>query len=170
MTSSSRLAICAGSFDPITNGHVDIIRRALSLADRVVVAVGHTSSQTKKGLFEVEERLELIREVFADEPRIEVDEFGGLLVDYAGRRQAGLIVRGIRGVRDFDYEFQLALMNRSMAPGVETVFLAPDPVFAAISSSLVREISALGGDVTGFVPTAVAKRIASRDSAVRTRG
>jgi pantetheine-phosphate adenylyltransferase len=100
--------------------------------------------------------------VFADEPRIEADQFEGLLVDYARKREAGLIVRGIRGLRDFDYEFQLALMNRSMAPGVETVFLAPDAVFAAVSSSLVREISGLGGDVASFVPPPVARLISSR--------
>ena len=162
MTFSPRLAICPGSFDPLTNGHVDIIRRALSLADQVVVAVGHTPSQPKKGLFDVEERLALIREVFADEPRVEANQFEGLLVDFALRRKAAIVVRGIRGVRDFDYEFQLALMNRAMAPGVETVFLAPDPALAAISSSLVREISGLKGDISSFVPAAVARRIAAR--------
>lgn len=157
-----RIAICPGSFDPITRGHEDIVRRSLRFADRVIVAVGHTASESKRGMFALEERLEMIREVFAGDAAVEADEFQGLLVDFARRRRASLVVRGLRGVKDFDYEFRMALMNREMQPDVETVFLAPDATLSFVSSTLVREIAALGGDASPFVPPAVARRLAER--------
>ena len=155
------IAVCPGSFDPITRGHEDIIRRALRFADRVIVAVSHRPSQTKKGLFSVDERVGMIREIFSAEPRIEAAEFGGLLVDFASERGATLIVRGLRNVLDFEYEWQMSLMNRELAPSIDTVFLSPAADKSFVSSSLVREISSLGGDVSPFVSDAVLNRIQS---------
>ena len=154
-----RVAVCPGSFDPITLGHEDIARRALRFSDKVVLAVAHHPSRPKNGLFTVPERLEMIREVFVDEPSIEAAEFGGLLVDFARQRGASLIVRGLRTVTDFEYEFQMALMNRELHPDLETVFLAPDAGLSFLSASLIREISSLGGDVTGFVSPPVLDRL-----------
>lgn len=162
MTRAERIAICPGSFDPITRGHEAIIRRALSVADRVVVAVASTASESKRGMFSLPERLELIAEVFADEPRVEAAVFEGLLVEFARSRGATLIVRGVRGVKDFEYELQMALMNRELRPEVETVFLAPDANLSFISSSLIREISTLGGDVSPFVSEPVLRRLRTR--------
>lgn len=163
MTSpAERLAVCSGSFDPLTRGHEEIVRRSLAFADRVVVAVGHRATQEKRGLFTVEERLEMIRETFADEARVEAADFQGLLVDFAREQGARLVVRGLRGVADFEYEFQMARMNRAMWEGVETVFLAPDPEHAFVSSSLVREIASLGGEVAPFVPPPVLRRLRER--------
>jgi pantetheine-phosphate adenylyltransferase len=155
----SRLAIYPGAFDPITRGHEDIVRRALSFADRVVVAVAHRRTQQKSGLFAIGERVDMIREVFKDEPRVEADEFDGLLVDYARKRNAPLLIRGLRAVSDFEYEFQMALMNRQLWPDIETIFLAPDLQHSFLSASLVREIASLGGDVTEFVPPLVLKHL-----------
>jgi pantetheine-phosphate adenylyltransferase len=159
MSRNPRIAIYPGSFDPITLGHEDVARRALRFADRVVVAVAHRASQSKQGRFTVAERLEMIREVFSSEPAIEAAEFDGLLVHFARRQGAALVVRGLRGVTDFEYEFQMALMNRQQAPEVETVFLAPAADRAYVSSSLVREIAALDGDVSAFVSPAVLRRL-----------
>jgi pantetheine-phosphate adenylyltransferase len=158
------IAICPGSFDPITRGHEDIVRRALRFADRVIVAVSHQPSQMKKGLFGVAERVEMIREVFRGEPRVEAAEFSGLLVDYATARGATFVVRGLRNVLDFEYEWQMSLMNRELAPSIDTVFLSPAADKSFVSSSLVREISSLGGDVTPFVPEVVLDRIRSRST------
>lgn len=162
MTSSLRVVVCPGSFDPITVGHEDIVRRSLRLADRVIVAVAHRASQQKSGLFSVTERVEMIRDVFAEEPRVEATDFTGLLVDFARERGAPIIVRGLRAVSDFEYEFQLALMNRQLGPGVETVFMAPDAQHSFLSASLVREIAALGGDVEPFVSPPVLRRLRER--------
>lgn len=162
MTDSPRIAICPGSFDPITLGHEDIIRRALGFADRVVVAVAHHASQSKRGLFPVAERLELVREVFADEPRVEAIEFDGLLVDCASRIGARMVVRGLRGVADFEYELQMAQTNRALRPGIETVFLAAAAGHAFLSATLVREIASLHGDVSAFVSPAVLRRIRAK--------
>jgi pantetheine-phosphate adenylyltransferase len=162
MSRTERIAICPGSFDPITLGHQDIVRRALSFADRVVVAVAHKASQTKSGMFSVDERISLIEEVFADQPAVEAAEFDGLLVDFARSRGAALVVRGLRGVQDFEYEFQMALMNRELDPALETVFLAPDASRSFLSSSLVREIATLGGDVSPFVAEPVLRRLQQR--------
>lgn len=159
MKRDERIAIYPGSFDPVTLGHEDIARRALRIADRLIVAIAHTPSQTKRGMFEVADRMELIRQVFADEPGIEVAEFQGLLVDFAHSRGAGIVVRGLRGVRDFDYEFQMALMNRELAGELETVFLAPSADRSFVSASLVREIFRLGGDVSRFVSPVVLTRM-----------
>ncbi len=161
MGNDARVAIFPGSFDPITSGHEDIVRRALRFADRVVVAVSHSPTQSKKGMFSVEERVEMIRETFADDDRIEAAEFQGLLVDYVRQRKAGLVVRGVRTVADFEYEAQMATMNGRLSPGLETVFLVPDPEHAFVSSTLVRQISALGGDVSPFVPAPVLRRLAA---------
>jgi len=160
--SEPRIALCPGSFDPITVGHEEIVRRALHLCDRVVVAVGHRATQAKRGLFPVEERMELIREVFADEPRVEAAEFQGLLVDFARERGARLVVRGLRTVADYEYEYQMALMNRELMPELETVFLGAGPRWSFVSASLVREIASLGGDVSGFVSPPVLARIEER--------
>lgn len=161
-SANTRLAIYPGSFDPITNGHEDIVRRGLSFVDRIVVAVAHRATHEKRGLFSIEERMALIREVFADEPRIEVTEFQGLLVDFARAQGAHLIIRGLRAVSDFEYEFQMALMNRQLNPRLETVFLAPDVRYSYLSASLVREIASLGGDVGEFVAPAVRARLEAK--------
>ena len=147
----THVAIYPGSFDPITRGHEDIARRALRIADRLLVAVAHTATHTKRGLFSVEERVDLIRQVFADEPRIEALAFEGLLVDFARERDAPVAVRGLRAVSDFEYEFQMAQMNQELWPEFETVFLAPEVDFSFVSSSLVREVAALGGEIGRFV-------------------
>ena len=163
MTSNSPLiALYPGSFDPITLGHEDLVRRALRFSHRVILAVAHQPSQEKRGLFTVAERLELIREVFRDESRVEVAEFAGLLVEFARARGATLIIRGLRSVTDFEYEFQMALTNRELAPELETIFLAPVAGRSYISSSLVREVSALGGDPAAFVPPAVLQHLRKR--------
>ncbi|MEX2583774.1 MAG: pantetheine-phosphate adenylyltransferase [Gemmatimonadota bacterium] len=162
MTATERIAICPGSFDPITLGHQDIIERALRIVDRVVVAVSWNSSHVKQGMFTVEDRLTMIREVFSGEPRVEAAEFQGLLVDFARTRSADLVVRGLRGVRDFEYEFQMVQMNRTLDPTIETLFLAPAADVSHISSSLVREISRLGGDAASFVPEPVLRRLEER--------
>jgi pantetheine-phosphate adenylyltransferase len=153
------VAIYPGSFDPLTRGHEDIVRRTLRFCDRVVVAVALRSTQSKQGLFTIEERLELIREVFADEDRVEAVSFSGLLVDFARDQGIRLIVRGLRAVSDFEYEFQMALMNRDLEPDVETLFLAPDARYSFLSASLVREIASLGGDVGAFVAPVVQEQL-----------
>jgi pantetheine-phosphate adenylyltransferase len=145
------VAIYPGSFDPITRGHEDIVRRALSFVDRVIVAVAHRRTQRKDGLFPIRERLELIRQAFAGESRVVTTEFDGLLVDFAKKQNARLIIRGLRAVADFEYEFQMALMNRQLWNELETIFLAPDARYTFLSASLVREIASLGGDVTALV-------------------
>ena len=166
MSEPVRLALCPGSFDPVTVGHEDIVRRALRIADRVVVAVAHQATQAKQGLFTVPERLELIRAVFADEPRVEAAEFRGLLVEFARSRGATLIVRGVRDAADLGYELRMAQMNRSLGADIETVFLASAPETAFVSASLVREIARLGGDVDPYLPApvrqAVARKVVSR--------
>jgi pantetheine-phosphate adenylyltransferase len=140
-------------------GHEDIIRRALRVADRLIVAVARTSTHDKRGLFDVEERVALIREVLASESRIEVRSFEGLLVDFARREGASLVVRGLRAVSDFEYELQMAQMNQELWPEIETIFLVPEVRHSFISSSLVREVAALGGDVSAFVSPAVLAQI-----------
>jgi len=146
------VAVYPGSFDPITKGHEDLIRRALSFADTVIVAVAVNS--TKQPLFTPAERVSLIRQAVTD-PRVEVRSFDGLLADFVRAAGATLIVRGLRAVSDFDYEFQMALMNRNLAPGVETVFLVPAFDLTYVSSSLVREVARFGADVSRLVHPAV---------------
>ncbi|HEX5723938.1 MAG TPA: pantetheine-phosphate adenylyltransferase [Longimicrobiaceae bacterium] len=164
---AARIAVCPGSFDPITLGHEDIIRRALAFADRVVVAVAHAPQHARQGMFTIPERLRLVRETFAGEPRVEAAEFPGLLVDFARSLGAGLVVRGVRTVADFEYELQMALMNRRLS-GVETVFLAPSPAHSFVSGTLVRQVASLGGDVSPFVPEPVLRAIRQRVSELRT--
>ena len=158
----TRLAIYPGSFDPVTLGHEDIARRSLKFSDHVVVAVAHTATQAKKGLFDVKERVELLETVFAGDPDISVASFQGLLVEYARTVKAAFVIRGLRAVSDFEYEFQMAQMNRELHPDLETVFLTPDHDWAFLSASLVREVAALGGDVSGFVSPPVLERMRDR--------
>jgi pantetheine-phosphate adenylyltransferase len=148
---SATVAVYPGSFDPLTLGHDDIVRRSLRLADHLLIGVARTATHGKQPLFDTEERVRLIREVYEGESRIEVVSFSGLLVDFARERGARLIVRGLRAVSDFEYEFQMALMNRSLWPEVEVLFMVPDNRYTFLSSSLVREVGRLGGDVSGFV-------------------
>ena len=153
------VALYPGSFDPLTRGHEDIARRSLRVADRVIIGVAHTATHAKKGLFSVDERVELIREVFDGEERIEVTSFEGLLVDFAREQEAQLVIRGLRAVSDFEYELQMAQMNHELFPGVETIFLVPEGKHSFLSSSLVREVAALGGDVSSFVSPSVLDRL-----------
>lgn len=155
-------ALYPGSFDPVTLGHEDIARRTLRVADRVVVGVAETATQAKTPAFTLEERLEMLEEVFADEPRIECEAFSGLLVNYARERGADLVVRGLRAVSDFEYEFQMAQMNRALSPDVEFIFLTPDAHLSFLSASIVREVARLGGDVSPFVSPPVLRRLRER--------
>jgi pantetheine-phosphate adenylyltransferase len=154
-----RTAIYAGSFDPVTNGHTDLIRRSLVYADRIVVGVLNNLAKTP--LFTVEERQALIREAVPD-ARVEVRMFRGLLVDFARQCDATLVIRGLRVVADFDYEMQMALMNRHLAPDLETVFMVPSLETTYISSSLVKQVAQFGGDVSGLVPPNVAAALKTR--------
>lgn len=163
----TRIALCPGSFDPVTRGHEDIVRRALAFADRVIVAVAHSAQQQKQGMFAVPERVALIAETFAGEPRVEAAEFTGLLVDFARKTGATLVVRGVRSVADFEYESQMAVMNRRLHGTLETLFLAPDPAHSFVSSTLVRQIATLGGDVAPFVSPAVLRRIQEKVGAAK---
>jgi pantetheine-phosphate adenylyltransferase len=156
------VALYPGSFDPITHGHEDIARRALSVADRLVIAVARTSSHVKTSLFGVDERTEMIREVFAGDERIEVQSFAGLLVDFARAQKASGGVRGLRAVSDFEYELQMAQMNQELWPEIETIFLVPEARYSFISSSLVREVATLGGDVSSFVSPSVLARLQAK--------
>ena len=153
----STLAVYPGSFDPLTNGHVDIITRGARLFDRIVVAI--LANAEKSPLFSMPERVEIAREVFEDQKNVEVDTFDGLLVDYVERRRAQVIVRGLRAVSDFEFEFQMALMNRRLSPNVETVFMMPAEQYTYISSRLIKEVFALGGRVHGLVPELVEERL-----------
>ena len=155
-----RSAIYPGSFDPVTLGHWDLIQRAAKLVDRLVVAVLHNPS--KSAAFTVEARVAMLDELAADLPRVEITSFHGLLVDFAKVQEAQVIVRGVRAFSDFEYEFQMALMNRKLAPDLETVFLMPKEKYSAVSSRLVREIGSMGGNLTDLVPEVLRTRIAER--------
>jgi pantetheine-phosphate adenylyltransferase len=154
------LAVYPGSFDPITNGHIDILQRSLRLFDQVIVALA--DNVRKKTLFSVEERRAQIMEAVGHTPRVEVDAFSGLLVNYVQRRGARFVVRGLRAIADFEYEFQLAHMNHRLAPEVETIFLMTDEQHFYVSSSLVKEVAQFGGDVSSMVPPAVAAALHQR--------
>jgi pantetheine-phosphate adenylyltransferase len=154
---ASILAIYPGTFDPLTNGHVDIIQRGSRVFDRIIVGI--LLNVEKSPLFTVPERVAIAREVFAGNPNVEVDTFDGLLVEYARRRRAGVIVRGLRAISDFEYEMQMALMNRHLNPEVETVFMMPAEPYTYVSSRLVKEVVALGGSVTTLVPSIVEDRL-----------
>ncbi len=150
----TRIALYPGSFDPPTRGHEDLIRRSLPLADRVIVAVAVNAA--KQPLFSPEQRLEMLRQTVGEDPRIGFESFEGLVAEHARKVGAGILVRGLRAVGDFEYEFQMALMNRQLNPGLETVFLVPAQGLSYISSSLVREVARYGGDVGALVHPAVA--------------
>jgi pantetheine-phosphate adenylyltransferase len=149
-----RIAIYAGSFDPVTRGHEDLMLRSLAFADRLIVAVARNVSKTP--VFSVDERVALIRAALADQDRVEVRSFDGLLVDFARSVNAKVLIRGLRAVSDFEYEYQMALMNRHLAPGLETIFMVPSLETTYISASLVREVARFGGDVTQLVHADVA--------------
>ena len=151
-----RVAVCPGSFDPVTNGHLDVFRRASTLAARVIVAV--LINKTKSSLFTVDERMDMLREVVADLPNVEVDSFYGLLVDYCKEHGVQAIVKGLRAVSDFDYELQMAQMNYRLGK-VETLFVSTNPLYSYLSSSLVKEVATHGGSVEGLVPDVVLERL-----------
>ena len=153
-----KLAVYPGSFDPLTNGHVDIIERGARLFDRIVVAI--LVNGEKDSLFSSVERREIAEEAFGDFPNVEIETFDGLLVDYAAGREAAVIVRGLRAISDFEYEMQMALMNRRLNKVIETVFMMPDERYTYLSSRLVKEVYALGGSTIGLVPEIVEARLA----------
>lgn len=153
-------AIYPGSFDPITNGHVDIIRRGIKVFDRIIVAV--LKNPKKAPLFTTKDRVRMIQEIFAADKHVEVRAFDGLLVDFARSNGTKVVIRGLRAISDFEYEFQMALMNRSLAPDVETFFMMPSLRYSFLSSNLVREVAALGGSVDGLVPDAVVRRLRAK--------
>ena len=153
----STLAVYPGSFDPLTNGHVDIISRGARLFDRIIVAI--LVNAEKSPLFTMDERVDITRSVFKSHSNVEVDTFDGLLVDYVERRDAQVIVRGLRAVSDFEFEFQMALMNRRLRPKIETVFMMPAEQYTYISSRLIKEVFSLGGRVEGLVPDLVEQRL-----------
>ena len=158
---ASVVAIYPGSFDPLTNGHLDLISRGSRLVDRLIVAI--LRNDAKQPLFSVEERMEMIHEVIGrDYPNVELDSFNGLLVDYAAQRGANLIFRGIRAISDYEYELQMALMNRRLRPEIETVFLMAGEAYSFISSRLVKEVVRLGGSIAGLVPPSVHARLQNR--------
>jgi pantetheine-phosphate adenylyltransferase len=163
--SSPHIAVFPGSFDPLTNGHVDIIERGRYIFDRVIVSV--LVNRSKSPLFSIDERVAMIREVFADQGDVEVDTFDGLLVDYARRKGAHAIIRGLRAVSDFEYEFQMALMNRRLNHQLETVFLMPAEQYTYTSSRLIKEVFMLGGEVSGLVPPVVEERLRQKQWALR---
>ena len=155
-----RTAIYAGSFDPITRGHEDLVRRSLEFVDRLIVAVANNSS--KQPLFRIEERVELIQSALDGEGRVEVKSFSGLLVDFAAQEGANLLIRGLRAVSDFEYEYQMALMNRHLSPKLETVFMIPSLDTTYISASLVREVARYGGDVSTLVHPVIAAALRAK--------
>jgi pantetheine-phosphate adenylyltransferase len=164
---NGRLAIYPGSFDPLHNGHVDIMLRGAHLFERILIAV--LVNAEKNPLFNDDERVDMIREVFRESPNVEVDTFEGLLVDYARRHRASAIVRGIRAVSDFEYEFQMALMNRHLEPTLETVFMMPAEQYTYLSSRLIKEVFSLGGEVRGLVPASVEARMQEKSGRVNAR-
>jgi pantetheine-phosphate adenylyltransferase len=152
-----RIGVYPGSFDPITNGHVDLMERCLRIFDRIIIGVA--PSLDKSPVFTLEERMDLIREVLGDKPDIEVDVIEGLLVDYVKEKGATAVIRGLRAISDFEYEFQLALMNRKMDPNFETVFLMPSIRYTYLSSSIIKEVARFGGCLKDMVPETVEKRL-----------
>jgi pantetheine-phosphate adenylyltransferase len=159
-STASAIAIYPGSFDPLTNGHLDLIARGSRLVDRLIVAI--LSNQAKQPLFTVEERAEMLREVLKPYANVEVGWFDGLLVEYAAQRGAKIILRGIRAISDYEFELQMALMNRRLQPEIETVFLMAGEAYSFISSKMVKEVASLGGDVSGLVPPLVEARLKGR--------
>jgi pantetheine-phosphate adenylyltransferase len=158
-----RVAIYPGSFDPLTNGHVDIIERGARIFDAIIVAI--LANVEKTPLFTENERITIIRDVFKTHQNVQVEAFSGLLVEYAQLKKATVLVRGLRAVSDFEYEFQMALMNRHLAPGLETVFMMPDEKYTYISSRLIKEVFTLGGEITGLVPAVVEEKLRAKQKA-----
>lgn len=157
---SERLAVCPGSFDPVTLGHIDIMTRASTLFDRVIVLV--SVNPDKSPCFSAEERMDMIREVTKDLPNVTVERLDGLLADYVREKKACAIVKGLRAMTDFEYEFQMALINKKLCPEAETVFLVTKSENMYLSSSMVRQVASFGGDISGFVPHEIAERITKR--------
>jgi len=157
-----RRAVYPGSFDPVTNGHLDVIERAARLYDEVLVAIAH--NETKKGLFSFEERMHLLKKAVQHHPNVHVTQFEGLLVHYVQKVDAQVIIRGLRAVSDFEYEFQMALMNRKLDDNVETMFLMPKEEYTYLSSRLVKEIARLGGEIGAFVPDCIARALREKYS------
>jgi pantetheine-phosphate adenylyltransferase len=155
-----RVAIYPGSFDPLTNGHVDIIERGSRIFDSIVVAI--LANAEKAPLFSEQERIDMIQDVFKGRSNVKVETFNGLLVDYAQQKRASVLVRGLRAVSDFEYEFQMALMNRHLAPGIETVFMMPAEQYTYISSRLIKEVFTLNGTISGLVPPVVEERLRAK--------
>jgi len=162
-----RIAIYPGSFDPLTNGHVDIIERGSRIFDQIIVAV--LGNVEKTPLFSEAERVSVLQHVFKGRTNVQVETFSGLLVDYAQQKKANVIVRGLRAVSDFEYEFQMALMNRHLAPGIETVFMMPAEQYTYISSRLIKEVFTLGGEITGLVPPIVEEKLRAKQAAKKKR-
>jgi pantetheine-phosphate adenylyltransferase len=162
------IAIYPGSFDPITNGHLDLIQRGARMFDRLIVAI--LRNETKQPLFSVEERIDMLREVVNVYPNVDVDSFDGLLVDYASKRSATVLLRGIRAISDYEYELQMALMNRRLRPEIETVFMMANEAYSFISSRLVKEVYGLGGNISGLVPPSVEVRMHHRLSKTKRKG
>jgi pantetheine-phosphate adenylyltransferase len=160
-----RVAIYPGTFDPITNGHLDVIRRSLEIFDRLIVAIA--VNEGKRPLFSVRERLQLIRAATKDLPRVSVGHFDGLLVEYARHKGAKAVVRGLRAVSDFEYEFQMALMNRKLSPDLEILFMMPSERYTYLNSTIVREIARLGGRVADFVPPVVERSLRAKFRSTR---
>ena len=153
----SRIGICPGTFDPFTNGHLDIVNRSMRIFERVIIAVA--ANPRKKPLFDIERRTSLIRESVQGLNNIDVEAFDGLLVDYARKKKGTAIVRGLRAVSDFEYEMQMALMNRRLDAGIETVFMMPSEEYSFLTSTMVKEVASLGGNVTSLVPDCVERAL-----------
>lgn len=157
---SHRIALYPGTFDPITYGHIDVVERATALFSKIIILVARNTS--KSPLFTADERVAMIRELFRRNKQIEVDSFDRLLVDYAKGKRASVIIRGLRAVSDFEYEFQMALTNRKLDANIDTIFLMPDERYTYLNSTIVREVARVGGDVSDFVPPAIRRRLVAR--------
>lgn len=153
----NRTAICPGTFDPFTNGHLDIVKRSLRIFDHVIVAVA--TNPKKKPLFQIDERITLIRKSVADLKGVDVDSFDGLLVDYVSSKKGCAVIRGLRAVSDFEYEMQMALMNRRLYPEIETVFMMPSEEYTFLTSTVIKEVASFGGDVKALVPECVERAL-----------
>jgi len=161
------IAIYPGSFDPITNGHLDLIQRGSRMFDKLIVSI--LRNESKQALFTVEERIEMLREVLHVYPNVEVDSFDGLLVDHAAAQQATVLLRGIRAISDYEYELQMALMNRRLRPDIETIFMMASETYSFISSRLVKQVFSLGGNISGLVPPSVETRLSTRLSKTKSQ-
>lgn len=155
-----KIAVYAGSFDPVTYGHIDIIKRAAKIFDQIIVAVARDTE--KEMLFSVEERVSMIKKVISDIPNVKVDDFTGLVVDYVSKSGANVLMRGLRMVSDFEYEFQMALTNRKLNEKIETIFLMPNESYSYLSSTLIKEAASLGADVSDFVPRFIEKKLKAK--------